>query len=59
MINQSIILNLESGADSPLSVPEKENRFFGIISENEKTGKLVINTNTDNSQLVLDIKNSF
>ncbi len=59
MINQSIILNLGSGPDSPLSVPEKENKFFGIIPKSEKTGKLVVNTNTDSSQLVLDIKNSF
>jgi len=47
MINQSIILNLGSGPDCPLSVPEKENRVLGIIPENEKTGKIKVDVNTN------------
>jgi len=58
-MNQSIILNLGLGPDCPLLVPEKENRFFRIISGNEKMGKVIVVANTDCPLLVLDIKNSF
>ncbi|WP_297593734.1 hypothetical protein [Nitrosopumilus sp.] len=45
--------------DWPISVPEKENRFLGIIFENEKLGKTRVCVNTDCSESVWDIKNSF
>ena len=63
MGNQDPILGSKwyfgSGPDCPLLVPEKENRFLGIISGNEKTGKVIVVANTDCTLLVLDIKNSF
>ncbi len=59
MIDQSIILNLGFGLDWPLSVPEKENNPLGIKLENENIGKAIVAVNTDFSELVLVIKNSF
>jgi len=59
IIDQSIILNLGSGFDCPLLVPEKEKTFLGIIFGKEKNGKTTIFANTGCSQLILDIKNSF
>jgi len=58
IIDQSIILNLGSCKDLPLFVPEKDNKYLGIISENEKMGKVIVVANID-CLLVLDIKNSF
>ena len=59
MIDQSIILNLGFGFDWPLSLPEKENNPLGIKLENENTGKMIVVVNTNFSELVLVIKNSF
>ena len=50
IIDQSIILNLGFDSDCPLFVPEKENRVLGIILGNEKTGKIVVVVNTNDSQ---------